>query len=67
MSRQIKLLKKAKSAKAAKGNNSKASHWAENQARPKFPHEQPAPHWVRPTGGKKGKTWLNKKGSGPKE
>lgn len=55
MSRTRKNIRKRALSKATKGG-SKGNHFTENQARSHFPHMQPKPAWVRPTG-KKG--WWN--------
>jgi len=60
MSRQSKNRKHRASAKSAKGAHAGADkHFGPNAARPKFPHMQPAPCWVK-SSGKRG--WWNKKG-----
>lgn len=59
MSRTRKNKARAKLSKTTKGHNA-GKHWGENSEQKKshFPHMQPAPVWIRPTG-KKG--WWNTK------
>lgn len=57
MSRQSKNKTKAIKSKSSKGA-SKGNHFAEKDFKSKFPGDQPAPNWVRPTGAK---GWFNSK------
>lgn len=50
MSRQSKKSKAARNAKASKATG--REHFAPDQTRPRFPHQQPAPIWIKPTGAK---------------
>lgn len=57
MSRQSKNKSKAIKSKSSKGA-SKGNHFAEKDFKSKFPGDQPAPNWVRPTGAR---GWFNTK------
>jgi hypothetical protein len=61
MTKMNKHIKKRAVSKINKGKN-KGQHFSEGQQKSKFPHMQPKPRWVKPTG--KHGWWSGKKVTG---